>query len=66
MTADAPRATRLREVPLAAMMVALTTATLWSLGQGLVFVEAGEPIGADIRDPVAAVPAAVMPTDVAT
>jgi hypothetical protein len=46
LTADARGTDRLRQVPLAAMMVALTTATLWSLGQGLVFVDEGEPIGA--------------------
>ncbi|CAN5818210.1 hypothetical protein BH20CHL5_BH20CHL5_00650 [soil metagenome] len=35
---------RLGQLPLALVMVALTTATLWSLGQNLVFVEDGEVV----------------------
>jgi hypothetical protein len=31
-----PRAVRVRQVPLAVVMVALTTITLWSLGQAVV------------------------------
>jgi len=41
------RALRAREVPLACVMVALTTITLWSLGQAIV-VET-KPAGADVR-----------------
>jgi len=41
---DAARALRLRQVPLAVVMVALTTLTLWSLGQSIV-VDAGEARG---------------------
>ena len=35
-TNGAPRDVRLREIPLAVVMVALTTITLWSLGQAIV------------------------------
>jgi hypothetical protein len=48
-TNGAPRDVRLREIPLAVVMVALTTITLWSLGQAIV-VE---------TEPEAAVPAHV-------
>jgi hypothetical protein len=41
---DAARALRLRQVPLAVVMVALTTLTLWSLGQAIV-VDADEAAG---------------------
>jgi hypothetical protein len=47
------RELRLRQVPLAVVMVALTTVTLWSLGQELVVdPEAGEPAGASVRSAV--------------
>jgi len=39
----APRDVRVRQVPLAAIMVALTTLTLWSLGQAIVRVPAATP-----------------------
>ena len=39
-TPGAGRNVRMREIPLAVVMVALTTITLWSLGQAIV-VEAG-------------------------
>jgi hypothetical protein len=43
------RELRLRQVPLAVVMVALTTVTLWSLGQELVVdPEAGEAAGARV------------------
>jgi hypothetical protein len=50
------RDVRRREIPLAVMMVALTTLTLWSLGQVIVVEEvatAAVPVAA--ADPVAAV-----------
>ncbi len=47
-TMDAPRhlttrAVRTRQVPLAAVMVALTTLTLWSLGQAIVVTAPSAP-----------------------
>ena len=50
------RDVRRREIPLAVMMVALTTLTLWSLGQAIVIEEEsqrGRPVAA--ADPVAAI-----------
>jgi glucose uptake protein GlcU len=41
---------RRRQVPLAIVMVALTTLTLWSLGQALV-VEAPESVGSAVVEP---------------
>jgi hypothetical protein len=45
------RDVRRREIPLAVMMVALTTLTLWSLGQSIVV----EEVASAAADPVAAV-----------
>jgi hypothetical protein len=55
VAARAPRAAadiRLRQVPLAALMVVLTTATLWSLGQGIVVEPAEGAAAVPGRPPV--------------
>ena len=44
---ESPRALTLRQVPLAVVMVALTTLTLWSLGQAIVVVPPGTEAAAD-------------------
>ena len=40
------RGLRLREVPLALVMVGLTTLTLWSLGQAIVVTQPAQPASA--------------------
>ena len=43
--AEAIRTTRLRQVPLAVLMVGLTALTLWSLGQNIVHTAGGGILG---------------------
>ena len=43
------RGLRMREVPLALVMVGLTTLTLWSLGQAIVVTQPAQPAAALVR-----------------